>query len=232
MKSSLISHPLDAALLHRHAPRSLHPPTLVSRTLGVALLLAVFLGGCSIVPQSRLDPTRTYILGVPAAPGATPGPDARAGAQVGIRALTLAGYLQGTKTMLVRHGENELVPQLYARWAEPLDSGLARILRDTLLASGAAAGVDARAGGMSRDADCELSIWILACEGTQNPDGTHGVRFAADYEIRFRASPENTVRRAFAAPSAAWDGKDFSQLAALLSASAEKLATNIASALK
>jgi uncharacterized lipoprotein YmbA len=204
--------------------------SLICRSFAVTLL-AAFLGGCSIVPQAKVDPTRTYILGVPAAPGVTPGPDARAGAQVGIRALTLAGYLQGAKTMLVRHGENEIVPQVYARWAEPLDSGIARILRDSLIASGAAAGVDDRAG-MGRDADCELSVWIHACEGVQNPDGTHGVRFAADYEIRFRANPGKTVRRAFAAPSAAWDGKDFGQLAALLSASVEKLAADIAAALK
>ncbi|WP_145928950.1 PqiC family protein [Termitidicoccus mucosus] len=202
--------------------------SLISRAFAVALL-ATFLGGCSIVPQAKVDPTRTYILGVPAAPGVTPGPGARA--QVNIRALTLAGYLQGVKTMLVRRGENEIVPQVYVRWAEPLDSGVARILRDSLIASGAAAGVDDRAG-MGRDADCELSVWILACEGVQNPDGTHGVRFAADYEIRFRANPGKTVRRAFAAPSAVWDGKDFGQLAALLSVSVEKLAADIAAALK
>jgi uncharacterized lipoprotein YmbA len=202
--------------------------SLISRSLGVALL-AAFLSGCSIVPRARVDPTHTYILGVPAEPGVPPGPGARV--QVNIRALTLAGYLQGTKTMLVRRGENEIVPQVYARWAEPLDSGVARILRDRLIASGAAAGVDNRAG-IGRDADCELFVWILACEGVQNPDGSHGVRFAADYEIRFHARPEKTVRRTFQAPSTAWDGRDFGQLAALLSASVEKLSADIAAALK
>jgi uncharacterized lipoprotein YmbA len=204
--------------------------SLIFRSFAVALL-AVFLGGCSIVPQARVDPTRTYVLGAPKDAAVLPGQGAGAGAWISLRAPTLAGYLQGVKTMLVRHGENELVPQVYARWAEPLDSGIARLLRDGLIASGAASGVDHRPG-MGRDADYDLSVWISACEGVRNPDGTHGVKFSGDYEIRPHANPEKLVRRAFAAPSAAWDGRDFGRLAALLSASVEQLAADIAAALK
>ncbi len=200
----------------------------VYRLIAVALL-AVFAGGCSIVPQAKVDPTRTYILGTPGDVAAPP--DIRAGMRVSIRALTLAGYLQGSKAMLVRHGENEIVPQDYARWAEPLDSGVARLLRDGLVAAGAASVVDSPPG-MGRDADCDLSLWISACEGLKNPGGTFGVKFSANYEIRFHQSPGKIIRRTFVAPSQAWDGADFGRLAGLLSACVEKLSFDIAAVLK
>src|SRR5205814_433585 len=109
------------------------------------------------------DPTRFYVLSTPG--GAVAEPTAK-GPTVHLRPVELASYIKA-KPMIVRRGDNELEFREYARWGEPLELGIGRVLREELLARGAVGSV--HASGMRAfnvDYDFELTVRVLACEGT------------------------------------------------------------------
>lgn len=196
------------------------------RLLPAALLL-LMAAGCSIpIPQAERDPTRFYILssGQPA-----PSAPAAQGPAVHLRAVEVANYLQ-SRPLIIRRGDNEIEFREFARWGEGLDQGVARVLREELLARGAAAAVLApglRAPGVKYD--YELSVRVLACEG------------AADGQILFRAIWELAGADAAQGPVAGgdfrptdlrWDGRSEASLARQLSAAVAALAGEIAAAMK
>jgi len=181
------------------------------------------LAGCSLFPQAQNDPTHFYVLSAPAA-GAT----APKGPAVHLRPVELASYIKA-KPMIVRRGENEIEFREYARWGEPLELGIGRVLREELLARGAAGSVLA-AGlrAFNVDYDYELSVRVLACEGD-----THGaVRFRAVWELSTTGTaPTVAARGDFVAKDLSWDVKNESTLAAQLSAAVAGLAAEIADGL-
>ena len=189
--------------------------------LGLGLLLLV---GCDVIPSPSADPTRFYVLS-----GSGPAPTEAAvgsGLRIGLRSVELAGYLK-SPDMIVRRGPNELSPQDYARWAEPLDAGIARLLRDQLRADPAVSRVYLQPFPLDADRDYDVSVSVARCEG-----GAGAAHFAATVEISTAGdSPHLVGRRTFVAPDAAWDGKDFGQLAGLLSADVQALGKDLVSAL-
>lgn len=196
------------------------------------------LGGCLSVPipQAEADPSRFYVLNSTAVAGV-------AGASVGgtaerpeaerppIRLLPVevASYLR-SRTMVVRRGENEIQFREFARWGEPLDLGVARVLREELLARGAASQV--LAGGVaapSRGDGYTLTVRVLACEG--GADGS--VFFRAIWELGSTGPNAATVARGdFRPTDLRWDGKNEASLAAQLSVAVVRLAEEIAGALR
>lgn len=209
------------APMKRTLPQAVRRGRVLS-ALGAGLLFA---GGCISVPipQAEKDPTRYYVLGGGGAPVAALPADAPA---VHLRPVEVASYLRA-KPVVVRRGDHEIEFREFARWGEPLDVGVGRVLREELAARGVRAG--AAAGGRA------LAVRVLACEGAA--DGT--VIFRAVWELTgngaagdAKAGPAAPVGGDFRATGLRWDGKAEASLAAQLSAAVTALAQEIADAAK
>jgi len=194
--------------------------------LSAAVLLAA---GCNVVPAPEADMTRHYVL---TSPVPEPGP-AAGSLRLGFRSVELASYL-GTRDIVLRNGTNELVLQDYARWAEPLEAGIGRILRMQLASAPAVGRVYPQPFPLDGERDYDVSVSVLHCEGG-TPAGmiSHPTaRFSAVFEIStVGTSPKVVARRAFTAPEAAWDGRDYARLAELLSEDVARLGRDIVAAL-
>lgn len=194
--------------------------------LGLAALVLQLIPGCSIpIPQAEKDPTRFYVLtAVTPAAARVPG-----GPALHLRQVEVASYLT-SRTMIVRRGDHEIEFREFARWGEALDAGIGRVLREELLARGAAAAVltpGMRAPGANYD--YELSVRVLACEGAA--DGA--VLFRAVWDLRSAGSAAAAIAAGdFRPAELRWDGKTEASLAAQLSAAIAGLAEEIAAALK
>lgn len=198
--------------------RLVHP--LVGLGVGFSLALSA---GCQILPEAQSDPTRFYVLSAAAA-AATPA----AGAPVvRVRAVEVAEYLRG-RPMIVRRGGNEIEFREFARWGEPLEAGVGRVIREELLARGAAS-VVLLPGGRRETATAtfELGLRVLAAEG--GSDGS--VQFRAGWELVTTADGTVVARGDFRAGGQRWDGKNEAALAASLSEAVAALAGEIAAAL-
>ena len=104
-----------------------------------------------------------------------------------------------------------------ARWGEPLEQGVARVLGENLRRLGL---VSANRGG---DADAAiLVVRVLAAEGT----ASGGVEFRAAWELTRRGAAP--VSGEFRAAGLMWDGRDEAGLAAGLSAAFAGLAAELA----
>lgn len=205
-------------------PARISAVRLPASVLGLLASL-LLLSSCSF-PTPQTDPTRYYLLSTPAA-NVTPQPPTEAPA-VHVRQVELASYIR-TRPLVVRKGNNEVEFREYARWGEPLEHGIARVLREELLARGAASAVSisaVRAAG--RPFDYELTVRVLACEGMANGDVVFRARWELTPTGDRMAAP---VRGDFHAADLHWNGKDEATLAAQLSAAVAGLAGEIAAAL-
>jgi hypothetical protein len=189
----------------------------------LALLAGLAAGGCSVLPRAEPDPTRHFVLesGLPAALPAT-----ALTAPVAIAPVTLgAGYLVGTRNLIVRRGGNEIRYEDFARWAEPLDAGIGRILRERIPGSVPVRAVRTNRAGDAAPAPAVVRLEVLRCEGVVEGDGGGVAHFSATYEI---TGPKGAVvRGSFTDDARAWDGRDPARLAALLGEAVGALATEI-----
>ncbi len=190
---------------------------------GVAGLL---LGGCTLLPQAQTDPTRFYVLS--ALGGSQVVPAAAKAPVVHLRPVELASYIKA-KPIIVRRGDNEIEFREYARWGEPLELGIGRVLREDLVTRGAAGAVFA-SGLRATDGeyDYALVVRVLACEG-----GSSGaVFFRAVWELSSVGIQPKVVGRGDVQPGdLRWDGKNEAALAAQLSKAVAVLAEDIAAGL-
>lgn len=191
----------------------------------VFCLLAI--AGCNLVPEAQTDPTRFYVLSA-STPASATSELAAKGPSVHLRPVELASYIKA-KPMIVRRGDNEIEFREYARWGEPLELGIGRVLREELLAREAAGAV--LASGMrafSVNYDYELTVRVLECEGTAGG----GVKFRAIWELATTGTaPKVAARGDFRASGLSWDGKNESALAAQLSKAVSDLSGEIAAGL-
>jgi len=99
-----------------------------------ALLLGVITAGalssCSFL-QPNADPTKFYVLTTPNAPSQSTNAGQFARWKIGLRSIEMPAYLQ-TKLMVVRTGTNEIHFVEFDRWAEPLDEGISRVMKEAL----------------------------------------------------------------------------------------------------
>ena len=196
-----------------------------ARALGFALGALVLFGGCNLLPEAQTDPTRFYVLSTTAvAAVGTPGK----GPAVHLRPVELASYIKA-KPLIVRRGDNEVEFREFARWGEPLELGIGRVLREELLARGAAGAVQASGvRALAVDYDYELSVRVLACEGTAGG----GVLFHAVWELTTSgATPRVVAHGDFHPEDLKWDGKSEASLAAQLSKAVGGLSEEIAASL-
>jgi uncharacterized lipoprotein YmbA len=179
-------------------------------------LAAFMLDGCALL-RPHADPTRFYVLTVPSAPS-TPAADGEFKRwRVGLRPVEVPSYLR-TKFMVVRTGTNEIHFADFDRWAEPLDQGISRVMKETL---GSARNVESVAlNSHGEDSlDYDVTIQILACHGMRVATGQSSIRFATTWEVRAVGTNLPTIKHGgFTAVAADWDGENYSQLATQLSA--------------
>ncbi|MES2695853.1 MAG: PqiC family protein [Verrucomicrobiota bacterium] len=201
----------------------------VGAAMALAAATAMGLAGCSIIPEATSDPTRFYVLSTPAgADGvAAAGTGSGSAPSIYLRPVEVASYLRA-RAMVVRRGSNEIEFREFARWGESLEIGVARVLREELLARGAASSVSA--GGSRREhvaSDAPvLSVRVLACEGM-----THGgVAFRAAWELTGHDG-KAIASGDYRATDLRWDGKSEASLAAQLSQAVAGLAGEVAAGL-
>ncbi len=195
-----------------------------NRRLGSAARLLLWLGlvalsGCSLMPEVQPDPTRFYVLTATATPAAASA-SVESPARVLLRPIVVPEFLRG-RVMQVRMSENEVKYIDEARWAEPLEAALNRVLRENLLQQ-PGLHVVARA---SDSHDFEVLLQVRRCEGIS----AAGVaRLSARIEI-YSGDIESKLVAAddFTTDVPGWDGKDFAQLAGKLSVAAATLTERI-----
>jgi uncharacterized lipoprotein YmbA len=197
-------------------------PTIEQRYVphrSFVLLLCAFascaLSGCSFL-QPHADPTRFYVLTAPSGSTEPAGEGEFKRWKVGLRPLEVPGYLR-SKSMVVRTGTNEIHFADFDRWAEPLDQGISRVIKEAL---SSARNVESVAVNPHSDdmLDYEVEIRVLACEGVRVEHGNSSIRFAVTWETRSVGNASVAPKRGgFSADPVAWDGKDYGQLAKRLS---------------
>ncbi len=199
--------------------------------LVAALVLAV-LAGCNL-PTAQPDPTRFYLLSAPgAAPASAPATDGARAATLGLCRIELPAYLRSPAVVL-RPGGTEVVRVRDARWAESLEQGIARLLRETLLAQAGVRAVVAYPAPQAVLPQYEITVRVLACEGVVGPEGRRA-RFAAAWEIRATeagAGAAPVAAGTFESAPADWTEGDYAALTARLGDAVASLGRELAAAL-
>lgn len=178
-------------------------------------MAVAFLGGCSFL-RPHDDPTRFYVLTVPPAATERFADGEFERLRVGLKPVEVPAYLR-TKSLVVRTGTNEIHFAEFDRWAEPLDQGISRVMKEHLGAARNVASVTLNSHG-DDSLDCEVAIQVVVCEGVRLEGETSSVRFAATWEVRpVGTNSTATKRGGFTVDNVTWDGKTYAQLAERLS---------------
>jgi uncharacterized lipoprotein YmbA len=198
-------------------------------TLLATAAVALAMVGCSVVPEASADLTRYYVL-TNTQDGAQGVANDRDGLKIGLKGVEVSRYLD-KGSMVVLRGTNELVYNDYARWAEPINEGVGRIVRARLLDESNVSRVFVDAFPFDQSRDYDIAIHITHCEGAIN-GGAGRVRFAAVVEITTTGDEAKVVSRTeFIAPPESWDGRNYSELTQLLSKSVALLCNNLIASL-
>jgi len=197
----------------------IHFQTFAVPRRAFALLLGVIAAGvlssCAFL-RPHADPTQFYVLTQPDAPVRSAAAGGFARWKIGLRSIELPAYLHN-KLMVVRTGANEIQFAEFDRWAEPLDDGISRLMKETLGAAGKVESVTLNSHGEDT-LDYEVRLGILACEGRRGDSGTGSIRFVMSWEIRSVGTNSPMVKGGtFAASPGTWDGKNYGALALGLS---------------
>ena len=181
----------------------------------LSFMAAALLGGCSFL-RPHDDPTRFYVLTVPPAATERLVDGEFKELRIGLKPVEVPAYLR-TKSMVVRTGTNEIHFAEFDRWAEPLDQGIGRAMKENLSAARNVASLTLNSLG-DDSLDCDVLIRILACEGVRMANGTSSIRFAATWEVRAVGTNSAAAERGgFTEGKVIWDGKSYAQLAERLS---------------
>jgi uncharacterized lipoprotein YmbA len=159
--------------------------------------------GCAW-PSAKPDPTQFFVLETRPEPSSS-----EARPTVELVEVDVPGYLQNPR-IAVRSQENRIEYDEYRRWAEPLQQGIARILKENLAET-----ADVEQAPLARPAELRLRIRLTAFEGLRQPGGG-SIRATAAWELR-RGAKGAPIRGQFESAPASWDGKDYGRLAMLLS---------------
>jgi uncharacterized protein len=103
---------------------------LVRLGMALALPVALLFAGCLGLGKGTAEPTRFYLLDSLAESGAGRG---GSGPSVGLGPVTIPEYLKRPH-LATRGGGQEIEFAEFARWAEPLEEGVSRVLRENLSA--------------------------------------------------------------------------------------------------
>ena len=139
------------------------------------MVAGAVLGGCSFL-RPHDDPTRFYVLTVPPALTARFPDGEFKKLRIGLKPVELPAYLR-SRALVVRMGTNEIHFADYDRWAEPLDQGISRLVKETLSSAPNVETVTLTSHG-DDTLDYEVAIRVLACEGVRVEKGAGTIRFA------------------------------------------------------
>jgi uncharacterized lipoprotein YmbA len=136
--------------------------------------------------------------------------------RIGLAPVEVPAYLRG-KEMVVRTGANEIQFAEYDRWAESLDQGIGRAIKENLASAPNVASVALNSRG-GDTLDYEVAMRVLACEGVRVRNRSGSIRFAAAWNIRATGTNAPPAKSGgFTAAPVSWDGRDYGQLAGRLS---------------
>jgi uncharacterized protein len=197
--------------------------TMKTRRFGSLCLLASVLGllvtSCNL-PSAVVDSTRYYVL--VARPERTDATSTQHW-KVALHPVEVPIFLR-SKPMAVRVASNEVRYVDDARWAEPLDSGITRVIREQLEAMPEITQVSTTADIAGVTPDYQIVVRVLRCEGDLTGAGM--ARFIATVEIH-SAKGERLARDTLRAEVGDWDGKDYDALARKLSEAVRDLASRV-----
>ena len=130
-------------------------------TLVATAMVTLAMTGCSVVPEASADLTRYYLL------TNTQGDSQSAvkssdGLRLGLKRVEVSRYLDKGSLVVLR-GANELVYNDYARWAEPINEGVGRIVRARLLDEAKVSRVFVDSFPLDQTRDYDISINVTHC---------------------------------------------------------------------
>jgi uncharacterized lipoprotein YmbA len=203
-------------------------PLRIATVFGLMVAGLGLCTSCSIpLPSAQPDLTRYYLL--TSSPAQPPAKTEAASKRwvIGVRDVEIPSYLR-TKSFAIRSHANEVNFPDLARWSEPLDQGVERVLVDDLQALPNVARISMQPFRPEEQRDFDVLVQVSACEGAA--DGA--VQFSAVWRIVASTAAANTVAEgSYTAAGLRWDGHDYSQLAAKLSEALAGLSHDVAAAL-
>ena len=182
-------------------------PRLVSRLkLGTGLALVCFVAACAATA-----PLPQFYLLAPPGPGG--GSRSHSGPNVYVQRVVVPAYLAKNSLVMVRAG-NQVDYASSARWAEPLDQGIARMVAEGL---NRVARVQATSftpnAPLPADYTYGVEIQLQRFEGTD----TGQVILAGRYQVFTANGTEPIASRSFDVRRTGWQPGDYPGLARMLS---------------
>lgn len=149
-------------------------PDMNLRAAVVAAFAVAGLVGCAVS-----DPSRYYMLGPSADPGAAARP-ATSGSSltVGVGPVTIPGYLDRIQ-IVTRSGDDQVEIWPYHRWAEPVDSGIAQALAAAIASRTASDRVVVFPwrGSVARLIEYQVVVAVVRFDGSPGRDVTLDTRW-------------------------------------------------------
>lgn len=197
---------------------------------GICLLFSA-----CILPRPVEDRTRFYLLEAPADDHHSGTPTTyhdpgEEGLVLGLRRIRVADYVQ-TPGMVVRTGEGQLRYASYHRWAESLDRGAARLLREELRRKPAITSVYFFPEAGRETVDFEVEVQLLACDAVERDDGTGGYLFRASWSV-YDPDEGRLIATGDFAKRGNWQPGDYAAFARAISRAGSELGNEIAEALE
>jgi uncharacterized lipoprotein YmbA len=186
----------------------------------LAAVLSLLVTSCNL-PSAVVDSTRYYVL--VARPERTTETSTHHW-KVALKPVEVPMFLRA-KPMAVRVASNEVRYVDDARWAEPLDAGIMRVIREQLEAMPEIAQVSTATDIAGVTPDYQIVVRVLRCEGDLT-GGAGMARFIATVEVH-SAKGERLARDTLRAEVGDWDGKDYDALARKLSEAVRDLASRV-----
>ena len=155
--------------------------------LFLGLIGISFLLSACLLPRPVEDRTRYYLLeasGVDELAGSAArfmDPD-DAGLVIGLRRVRVADYIN-VPAIVVRNTDGHLRYTHYQRWAEGLDRGTARLLREVLRRDTAIKSVYFFPEAGREFVDFEVEVQLLACDAIEREDGSGEYFFRAYWSV-------------------------------------------------
>lgn len=195
---------------------------------GIAAAFGLFAAGCAAFRPVE-DVSRYYLFD-PDSYEPVAAEAEEVSVSVAIRRVEVVRYLDAP-AVAVREANHRIRYSATQRWAEPLELGIARFLREALGREGFISTVKSDVATAYDPVDLRVTVRLLRCEGTIDREGARGT-FRAEWEIRRGEDGLLLDSGAIAADRLPWDGRDYAMLVAGLNNAAIDLAREIAEAIR
>ncbi len=189
----------------------------------VFLILAIVLGGCASTP-----PTRLFVLSAPPGSEKTENPGSDPCFALAIGPVRIPSHMSQPE-ILTRIGPNEVRADEFAKWAEPLDENISRVLAENLasLLCVRAITLFPRKGQVPMDYRVEVSV--IRMDGVLGENASLDVLWTIT-DGKDRKKPPLEVKRKNYKESTR--GQDYDAFVAAESRNLEALSADIAAAIK